>query len=186
MLKQGIRKLMKDLKSMLEEADRAAYSKNILERLYQSPEYKKCSRIFSYVSFNQEVITTDLIMTALSQKKKVAVPKITGDGMKFYYINSIEDLQPGILGILEPVTTKEAAPYPFEDNLIIVPGLAFDKHKNRIGYGRGYYDGFFSKFNNYPLEKIALAFDFQVLSELPAEGHDIKVDQIITQSYVIK
>lgn len=185
MLKQEIRKSMKQLKSHLGEADREAFSKNILKRLYQSPEYKKCSQVFSYVSFNQEVITTDLILTALSQKKKVAVPKITGDRMQFYYINSIEDLKPGILGILEPVTTEEAIPHPWEDNLIIVPGLAFDKHRNRIGYGRGYYDSFFMKYGNCPLKKIALAYDFQVLSELPAEEHDIKVDQIITQNNII-
>ncbi len=183
MLKQEIRKSMKERKSGLKESDRAAYSNIILEKLFQTSEYKKCGKVFSYVSFNKEVITTKLITTALLLQKKVAVPKIIGNEMKFYYINSLEDLSPGILGITEPITKKEAVPE--KEDLIIVPGLAFDLHKNRIGYGRGYYDGFFMKYGNIPLKKIALAFDFQVVSELPSEKHDIKVDKIITQDGII-
>ncbi len=186
MLKQEIRKSMKELKSRLTEPDRRAYSDRILKRLWETSAYGTCRRIFCYVSFNQEVITTGLIEKALYQQKKVAVPKITDDEMKFYYIDSLKELKPGVLGILEPAAGKVAVPVRTEENLIIVPGLAFDPQGNRIGYGKGYYDVFFQKYENYPLKKIALAYDFQVLTELPADELDIKVDQIITPSGIIR
>ncbi len=186
MEKNEIRKSIKDLKKHLPESDQKGYSERILEQLYNIPEFKKCKMIFSYVSFNQEVITTSLIKTAFEHGKKTAVPKITNEGMKFFFINSFEDLKPGVLGILEPTTKEEAIPAPLEENLVIVPGLAFDEHKNRIGYGKGYYDSFFAKYQSYPLIKIALAYDFQILKKVPADDFDIKVDSIITQCGIIR
>ncbi len=186
MQKQEIRKTMKELKSRLTKEEQKVYSSIIADRLLKLPEYRQCGQIFCYVSFNQEVITTTLIEKALFQQQKVAVPKITGKGMQFFYIRSLKDLEPGILGIPEPVTEEEALPDITKDNLILVPGLAFDPHGIRIGYGKGYYDNFFRKYGNLSLVKIALAYDFQVLPELPEEEHDIRVDQIITQRGIIK
>ncbi|WMJ88071.1 5-formyltetrahydrofolate cyclo-ligase [Anaerocolumna sp. MB42-C2] len=186
MEKNEIRKSIKELKKHLPESDRVVYSERILEQLYEISEFKKCKRIFCYVSFNQEVITTSLITTALKQGKKTAVPKVTQEGLKFFYINSLKDLTPGVLGILEPTTIEEAIPDPLDENLIIVPGLAFDEYKNRIGYGKGYYDSFFRQYASCPLKKIALAYDFQVQKKIPVEESDIKVDSIITQYGIIK
>ncbi len=186
MTKQEIRKAVKELKSRLPATEIQAFSRFITKQVLQSPVYGQCSRLYSYVSFHQEVVTTNLLKTALYQQKKVAVPKITGREMKFFFIHSLEELKPGVLGILEPVSEEEAVPETEGKSLILVPGLAFDLNRNRIGYGKGYYDGFFMKYRDYPLIKIALAYDFQILNELPAEEHDVKVDQIITQSRIIK
>ena len=185
MTKLEIRTIMKALKSKLLESQIHMCGDTISNQLFQTSAYIQCKQLFCYVSFNQEVITTTIIKMALSQKKNVAVPKIIGDEMKFYFINSLEDLKPGILGILEPITLEEAIPRMDERNLVVVPGLAFDLNRNRIGYGKGYYDGYFLKYEGIPMKKIALAYDFQVLDILPVEDHDKQIDQIITQTRII-
>lgn len=186
MVKQEVRSNMKELKSKLPESFVLRNSDCISNHLLQTTAYNQCNILFCYVSFNQEVITTSILKTALSQKKKVAVPKITGNEMKFFCIESLGDLKPGTLGILEPITTNEVIPSLDAHNLVLVPGLAFDLKKNRIGYGKGYYDGYFIKYVEIPMTKIALAYDFQVLNELPVEEHDIKVDRILTQTRIIE
>lgn len=185
MTKQEIRVNIKGLKRELSLAQIRRYSDFIQGQLFQHPFYLSCSQIFCYVSFNQEVITRDIISMALSQGKKVTVPKIVKDEMKFFFLESFEELEPGILGILEPVTDKEAIPLTTEQNLVIVPGIAFDYSRNRIGYGKGYYDRFFLKHNSVKMNKVALAYDFQILEQLPVDDYDEKVDQIITQSGII-
>lgn len=186
MTKQDIRKLIKEQKSQLDLSQIRRDSDAIINQLYKTSSYIQCNQLFCYVSFNQEVITRDIIQAALFQKKKTAVPKIVGDEMKFFYIESLEELEPGILGILEPVTKSEAVPSKDECNLVIVPGLAFDRNRNRIGYGKGYYDRFFLKQKEALLRKTALAYDFQIVDSLPVNNYDEKVDQIITQSRIIE
>ncbi|WFR60008.1 5-formyltetrahydrofolate cyclo-ligase [Anaerocolumna sp. AGMB13025] len=187
MIKQEIRKNIREQKSRLSFQERETYSNLIIKKLTEQREYQRASEVFCYISFNQEVITSAFIEEALSGRKRIAVPKITGDGMKFYYISSLKNLKPGVLGILEPDTrNEEAVPKKGNENLIIVPGLAFDLLGNRIGYGKGYYDAFFGKYKDFSWIKTALAYDFQILPKLPAEEHDIKVDHIITQSGLIK
>lgn len=185
MTKQEIRRKMKELKHQLEESLIMTYSDAITRQLMQTSAYTQCNHLFCYVSFNQEVLTNGIILTALSQNKKVAVPKIIGEEMKFFYIESLDQLKPGVLGILEPDNCEEAIPDKSNKNLVIVPGLAFDYNKNRIGYGKGYYDRFFLKYENIPMKKIALSYDFQVIEELPLGKYDKSVDQIITQNGII-
>jgi 5-formyltetrahydrofolate cyclo-ligase len=185
MTKSEVRTFINDNKSGMTSNEIKDYSSTITNKLLGTNEYKYCSTVFCYVSFNQEVLTRDIIINSFELGKKVAVPRIVGNKMIFYYINNFEELKPGTLNILEPITENVAMPNENENNLIIVPGLAFDEKFNRIGYGKGYYDKFFLEYRNIPMYKIALAYDMQVLKELPAETHDIKLDQIITQSKII-
>lgn len=185
MNKQEFRAQIKETKSILTKTTIQRDSNIIVNKLLNSSCFKECNELLCYVSFNQEVITTNIILFALEQNKKVAVPKIVNHEIKFYYIDSLEELKPGILGILEPFSVKEAIPSGTEVSLCIVPGLAFDIQKNRIGYGKGYYDKFFTKYMNIPIKKIALAFDFQIYENLPVEEYDKKVDHIITPTRVI-
>lgn len=154
----------------------------IINKLLKTKEYKSCDTLFTYVSYNQEVITINLIKETLGEKK-VAVPKIADDKMQFYYINSFEDLRAGKLGILEPTNTDLAIPK--ENDLFIVPGLAFDEYKNRIGYGKGYYDKYFVEYSHVNFHKTALAFDFQILRKIPVDDYDVKLDNIISPSKTI-
>ncbi|WP_313129001.1 5-formyltetrahydrofolate cyclo-ligase [Anaerocolumna sp.] len=186
MNKKELRAHIKEAKITLSRATIQEDSNKITSILLDSSWFKDCSQLFCYVSFNQEIITTHIILTALEQSKKVAVPKIVDQEMKFFYIKSLGELEPGTLGILEPFSGEEAIPSGTEESLCIVPGLAFDRHRNRIGYGKGYYDKFFTKYTDKPIRKIALAFDFQIYENLPAEEYDKKVDRIITPTTIIE
>jgi 5-formyltetrahydrofolate cyclo-ligase len=184
--KKEIRAYIKNKKAFLTEKEIRELSDIIKGKLETEFAYSNCSHLFCYVSFNQEVLTTNIIIEAMAKSKKIAVPKIVKNEMKFFYIESLEDLQPGTLGILEPVSGEEAIPSNNNTNLILVPGLAFDKNKNRIGYGKGYYDQFFEKYSKVPMTKIALAYDFQVLEQIPHETFDIKVDKVLTNIEIVK
>jgi len=185
MNKRDIRTQIKHKKSLLSKETIKKDSEIIAGQVIESPIFQECEQLFCYVSFNQEVITTKILPTALEMGKKVAVPKIENQEMKFYEIRSLEDLKPGILGILEPFVTVEAIPSTRMVSLFIVPGLAFDIQRNRIGYGKGYYDRYFVKQEGKPIYKLALAFDFQIFDQLPVEEYDRKVDEIITPTRVI-
>lgn len=183
MNKKEIRKEITEKKFHISNKEIIEKSNLIINKLINTKEYKDCDTLFSYVSFNQEVITGDLLKESL-RRKKIAVPKISDGRMKFYYIHSFEDLEPGFFGILEPTTSQEAIAE--RHDLYLVPGLAFDKKKNRIGYGKGYYDQYFNKYSNIEIKKIAVAFDFQIYDRIPTTDKDIPMDKIITPTRIIK
>lgn len=183
--KKDIRKQIKEEKLKLSLSEIEINSDIIINKLLARQEYNNSNIIFVYVSYNQEVITKKLIEQAL-EHKKVAVPKIANNQMDFYYIKSLNDLENGIMGILEPTNTSEAnKAVPEDSDLFVVPGLGFDKNKNRIGYGKGYYDKYFHRHNKIKFHKIALAFDFQLLEQIPSDDFDVKLDRILTPTRVV-
>jgi 5-formyltetrahydrofolate cyclo-ligase len=110
------------------------------------------------------------------------VPKIKkGYGLLAIEIKSLDELSPGTFGILEPAGEKGISPE--EIDLVVVPGVAFDKRGNRMGYGAGYYDSFLPKLRP-EVKKVAVAFEIQVTDSLPAEEHDVKMDLIITENTI--
>ncbi len=183
--KKEIRKSIKEKKSKLSPLEIENNSKIIIKELITSDEYKNSKKIFSYVSFNQEVVTKNLLKDTFT-RKKIAVPKIVDNQMVFYYIESLDELDTGIKGILEPKNTANSnIAIPEEGDLFLVPGLAFDLNKNRIGYGRGYYDKYFNKYKDINFHKIALAFDFQIIETIPADNYDVTLDGIITEKRLV-
>ena len=97
--------------------------------------------------------------------------------MKFYQITSYDDLEAGYFGILEPKEECKEVNVS-ENSIVIMPGVAFDRKGNRIGYGKGYYDKYFSR---YPeVYKIAIAFSMQIVDEIPADEFDIKANCVVT------
>ena len=144
--------------------------------------------IFSYVSFGSETNIAEILSEILKQKKNLFVPYIDREDKKMY-LCKIEDLnkdlERGYYGIPEP---KNNLRIPINNDiidLVISPGVAFTKEKYRIGYGGGYYDRFFASLNSNPLV-VALAYDFQILPELPIDSFDIPVDMIITEKQIIR
>ncbi len=102
--------------------------------------------------------------------------------MEFHEITSLEQLSEGAFGILEPIVNNPVSENPEwnSSNLMIVPGLVFDKTGNRIGYGGGYYDRYIHKYSDRIGLKIAFAYDFQVFEHVDIESFDEKIDGIIT------
>lgn len=158
-------------------------SKTITEMFLDSDYYKNFDVIYTYVSYNHEVVTDDIIKRAWKDGKKVAVPKVFGDNMAFCYIESFADLAPGYNGIMEPVSEKIA----YDDKvLMLTPGLAFDRNFNRIGYGKGYYDKFLDRNMCEKFFKVALCYEFQLVDEIECEEHDEKVQVIITPDVILE
>lgn len=182
MSKKRIRENMKAVKSLLTENEIVEYSDMIFHKLEEYISPGDYDAIYTYVAFNEEVKTSAVINYAFHNHIKLAVPKIEHKRMEFYYINRMEDLSPGYYGILEPKTTQKAMDRSI---LMIVPGLAFDKECNRLGYGAGYYDRYFKNYEHLSVNKIALAYDFQIVKNLEAAPYDKKVDHIITPTRLI-
>lgn len=159
-------------------------SVEIYNKLLQTDVYNHADQVFTYVSKQNEVNTHQLIIDGAKNNKRVAVPRVIKKGiMKFYYISSFDDLSIGKFEVLEPQDMSNEA-IPSKRSIMIVPGLAFDKSGNRIGYGGGFYDRYL---NQYPdITKIALAFDIQFVQEIPVGQHDVKVDMIITPSRIYR
>ncbi len=178
--KQLIRERMKQLRSELSESDRLLRSQRVINHFLQLPQVRTAKTVFCYVSFGGEVNTRHFIEQLLIAGKTVLVPKIINNIMYPIEITSFFDLKPNKLGIPEPIHSS-----PFEGlvDICFTPGLAFTRNGDRLGYGKGYYDQYF--FQNPGVLKIALAYDFQILTDLPITIYDQKVDLIATESKLI-
>ena len=181
-MKKELRKeaLAKRDAMLLEE--REEKSRRITAHILQSEAYENAKRVFTFVSMGSEVETREIMAQAWKDGKIVAVPKTEkGREMYFLSIESLEDLKEGRFGVMEPLGEKEDALIPEKGDLFLVPGALFDRKKNRIGYGGGYYDTYFEKYKGYG--KIGLAFQSQVHTALlPVEETDIPLDDIVTEN----
>lgn len=157
-------------------------ARSCTKRLIELNEFQAANTILVYMSYNGEMMTDYIIDEAKRQKKLVAVPTVLGEEMEFFAFCSKEELVPDKHGILEPIPNDQTK---IEGNqaLIIMPGVAFDEQKNRVGYGGGFYDRYLEKHPN--LKKIAIAYEFQVMDSVPAEEFDQRLDCIITEERVI-
>lgn len=174
--KKDIRKCVLARRNCISKQEWEEKSRLICEKVVTHPFFLDSNVIYCYVDYRNEVSTRAIIETAWEQGKKVAVPKVLGDEMEFYYIHSYEDLEEGYKGILEPKQTNLAYD---ENTLVIMPGAAFDLTCNRIGYGKGYYDKYLHAHPSY--KTLALAFEFQMIEHIPTEEYDICPQIIITE-----
>src|SRR3989344_8886632 len=156
-------------------------NKKIHDKLFGLEQYKKSRTIMFFVSFNSEVGTHGMIKEAL-MNKMVVVPKVMHHEIEPSVIIDLDNLIPSKIGILEPIEAMKIA-YKNID-LVLVPGIVFDKEGHRIGYGFGYYDKFLKKVPK--AIKIGLVFDLQVIERIPKEMHDVPVDMIVTEDRVVK
>lgn len=178
--KKDFRNLVYTKRSELDKDIKSDWDIIILKKLLHNEFYKKADVIFTYVSFGGEVDTINFIKKALSDGKTICVPRVISkkEGMETYKITSLNDLEKGFYGILEPKNHCQLIK-PSDIDLIIVPGAAFDKSNGRIGYGGGFYDRYLKRVKA-GTKKIALAYTFQVFESIPTDEYDEKVDFIIT------
>ena len=163
--------------------DKKEKSSIIVRKILELEEFKESNIIALYKSIGSEVDTSELIEYSITLGKTIVLPKVEEDELKFYKINGInERLVKSKFGIKEPLGEKEKYIDNSYIDLVIVPGISFDLNKNRLGFGKGFYDRFLSKkdFNS-----IGISFEEQVVDNIPTQSNDIKVKKVITDKRII-
>ncbi len=156
----------------------ARLSKAAQKSIIMSKKFRTAGSVGAYFAFGSEVRTDLIISEALKLSKTVALPRVEGESISFYQHSDSNHLVKGRFGIMEPpprIAIKSI-------DLLIVPGIAFDRRGYRLGYGRGYYDKFLSK---NPMISIGLAYSFQLIEKLPHGSHDRRMDAIATENGVV-
>ncbi|MFW2489532.1 5-formyltetrahydrofolate cyclo-ligase [Clostridium chromiireducens] len=187
--KKTLRKEILTKRKDIDNVEKEKMDKKILNKFYESKFYKDSTNIFVYISYDSEIDTRLIINKALKDNKKIYVPRTEFETriMDAVEIKSFDNLIKSNYGILEP-SKNEPCINPNELDLIVVPGVAFDRNGGRMGYGAGFYDRYFKKITKDNIEriiKLALAYNFQVLDKVPMNEQDVPVDFIITEKEFI-
>lgn len=172
--KDTLRRGIKMKKQAMSAEEIRTASDALAQKLFAHPLYCAAKTLYVYLSANQEVRTDGIICQAQKDGKRVAVPKVFGKELRFFYLDEDTRLETGNFGIAEPVDGQEADD---PTALVLLPGLAFDRAGHRIGYGGGYYDRFLARQPHHPT--VALCYGFQLLGRLPTESHDIPADAVL-------
>ncbi|XCA84663.1 5-formyltetrahydrofolate cyclo-ligase [Exiguobacterium mexicanum] len=171
-LRQDVHRHIREL------GDRSDRDTAIIHTLTTSIAWQKARTVALTLAMDLEIDTRPLIRQAWQAGKSVFVPKVTKQGLTFHEIFSFDDLEPGVMGILEPTTPETDETI----DLCIVPGRVFNRSGYRIGWGGGYYDRFLATYRGVT---ISLAYDVQLVTDLPIESHDIPVEYIVTEREMI-
>ena len=189
--KQQLRRIVAQRRRSYGREALAGMSAEITQQVLKLDVYQRSSCVFAYMELPGEVMMHGLILRCLQDGKRVALPRTEGKEMHFYEIGmpagvrekAEEDrilfaqLIPGAMGILEPDPEICPGMDGEEDALIIMPGVAFDRNRNRVGYGGGYYDRYLSLHRDHPT--VAVAYGFQIFDEVPHADTDIRPQLLI-------
>lgn len=189
--KSAIRRRILRERGMLEAGEILERSAAAAERLCSLKEYMNAVTIMAYISVRNEVGTDIFIKRCMIDGKAVAIPKVENrapsqPGILAAYVikEPGKDLINGFKGIPEPDASVLKRLNPKEINMVVVPGVAFDYHRHRIGYGAGFYDRFLPELRPDCL-KVGLAYEIQVVEMIPAADHDMRMDLVVTDRRVI-
>jgi 5-formyltetrahydrofolate cyclo-ligase len=185
MRKEYLRQTILQKRNSLSKEEKELKDRAIKEHLFGLNEFQKAKIIFFYFSFGSEAATQKMIRECLSAQKRIFLPAVNRDKKELLWaeVQDFKTLKPGPYGILEPSQNfKELAVEKIE--LVIVPGIAFDRYGFRLGYGGGYYDRFLCILPPR-VAKIGLAYELQIVEEIPCEEQDYPVDKIITEAKII-
>jgi 5-formyltetrahydrofolate cyclo-ligase len=173
--KKALRQLIKKQLINISFEEKLQLSAVLFSKLEQNVVFQQAKTVMLYWSMEDEVHTHDFIQK-WAKEKEIILPVVNGDKLLLKRFTGMQSMKTG-----EKYGIQEPQGEDFTDfnaiDLVIVPGVAFDKAKNRMGHGKGYYDRLLPDLKAY---KIALCYNFQLVDEVPAEIHDIKMDEIIT------
>ena len=173
--KKELRRRIREQKRAMTQEEIICASARLGELFARSEQYRAARSIYGYLPYNQEVRTVPMLERALADGKRVAVPKVIGDEMRFIWMEDLTRVEKGYAGIPEPIDDEPVADDPTA--LVLMPGLAFDPQGHRIGYGGGFYDRFLAREGEHPT--VALCYSFQMLPSLETEEFDIPVDLVL-------
>jgi 5-formyltetrahydrofolate cyclo-ligase len=184
--KKEIRKLVLAKRASLGEQKRAGKSLRIQKKVMALDEYQAAKTLMLFMSLRDEVETKELAKDVLARGKRLVLPCCIPGGIIIpAVIKDLAELITGMWGIREPKKEGLVKAEFSEIDFVLVPGVAFDLSGNRLGYGMGYYDRFF-KFLSPSVPRAAVAFNCQVIPEVPVAAHDIKMSLLITEEKVYK
>jgi 5-formyltetrahydrofolate cyclo-ligase len=181
--KETVRSRILSQRKQFSEEERNRKSSMICRKLLSQEWYETIKQILVYSAVQKEVDLGEFIRQAWKDGKILYFPKVFGKTMEFFRADSPADLKKGSFGVAEP--WDESRPYEAaHQNLILVPGVAFSGNGARIGYGKGYYDRYFGRWNEKDISytAIGIAFDFQVIQEFKTDSNDICMHRIITEN----
>ena len=173
MEKKELRAQIKALKKQHSKEQLMEQSERIMAKLEHHPDFIKADKIMLYSALPDEV-QTQAFLEKWHLKKNIILPTVVGDDIIPVAYSANTSFAVGDFNILEP----QNEPYRGDFDLIVVPGVAFDRNGNRLGRGRGYYDRFLSQ--HLGVKRIGICFDFQLVDEVPAEPFDIRMDEVIS------
>jgi 5-formyltetrahydrofolate cyclo-ligase len=180
--KQAIRQAIQEIRDLIPLEERKIKTQEIAERFYSLKEYCDAKKVLLYYPFRSEIDTTVIITRAITDGKRVILPRVSGKVLELFYVEDIKkNLKPGTYGIMEPDRDSCFRAGYSEPDIAVIPGVGFDRHKNRLGYGGGFYDRLIPKLSNN-IQKIALCFQVQIIDCLPSFAHDIRVDKVISEN----
>ena len=173
--KKELRAKIRQMKREMTSEQICAASEKLGQLFVNTPQYREAKTIYGYLPYNQEVRTVPMLEQAIRDGKRVAVPKVYGDDMKFIYMDDLSQVELGYAGIPEPIADGPVADDPTA--LVLMPGMAFTQNGDRMGYGGGFYDKFLAAEPDHPT--VALCYAFQMVESLPTEEYDIPVDCVL-------
>ena len=166
------------------QADKEGVSSVIVDRFMSLPEYIVAQTVMFYIDVRDEVRTRQALPEAIQSDKRIVIPYCVDGELELFHLESMDELDVGMYKILEPkaelrdVAAKRLQPEDLD--LVMVPGVAFDRQGGRTGHGKGYYDKLLEHARvDAPL--IALAFECQMFPEIPCGSHDIYMDKVVTE-----
>ena len=180
--KKNIRKQFLERRKQLDYPTYCHLSQRVQQRLIASACFVRAEALALYSPINNEVATEQIFAAARTGGKKVYYPRVVGDDIDFFEVTEVAGLLPGAFGVAEPISAEKIS--LAELDLVVVPGVAFDLHGYRLGYGRGFYD---RRLVEKPIATVSvgLGFDLQLCDSLPVEGHDQGLDFIATETKFI-
>ena len=180
--KQILRERILTLLRNQKEEDRLNKSLVIFDKLLNMLEFRNALTILFYASFDGEVYTFEMMKQAQKLGKEIGLPRFTKEEKQIIPVrvaNPDKDLEPGPYGIMQPKASRAQTLSLEEIDMVIVPGVAFDKENNRLGRGGGYYDRFL-KIIPRDIPSIGLAFDFQLVDRIPRQdAQDVPVSHVL-------
>lgn len=180
--KGAIRAIMSRRRSTMLPTQVAQLSHLAQQRLLATELYVAAQSLALYCPIHNETATQDIFLMACRQGKQVFYPRVAKEHLHFVQINSLTQLVAGSFGVLEPATSLVASRQ--QPELILVPGLAFDRRGHRLGYGRGYYDRYLAGCSDRVL-RVGFSYSFQLCDALPVGAHDQILDALITDAETI-
>jgi 5-formyltetrahydrofolate cyclo-ligase len=180
--KQAIRKKMRGVRAALPESARAARSTKLIDRVFELDAYQQAGVVLAFASLEHEVDTGRLVDAVRATKKRLVLPRVTDNQLTLHEVFDDTKLQPGSFSVPEP-TADAPRVEPGIVEFALIPALAVDVYGFRIGYGGGYYDRLIPSLVH--ASTCAVAFDFQLVAEVPAFSFDVAVDWVVTDTRTV-